>query len=160
MYENTGMRAHEMAAELIGAGIDVHAIYRRLYEGVPQGKLELLARGLSAVERFDGGLLTLTQLTREDYAVTGADESYSEGVVDHLRSVEGTAVAGLVRELLSDSAAARRKVSLRATDDRVDVSAIARAHGGGGHRRAAGFSTDLEFGELVGVLRTQLAEQL
>jgi len=160
MYENTGSRAHEMAAELIGAGIDVHAIYRRLYEGVPQGKLELLARGLSAVERFDGGLLTVTQLTREDYAVTGADESYSEGVVDHLRAVEGTAVAGLVRELLSDSAATRRKVSLRATDDRVDVSAIARALGGGGHRRAAGFSTDMEFGELVSFLRTQLAQQL
>ena len=130
-YENTGSRAHVMAADLIGAGIDVHAIYRRLYEGVPQGKLELLARGLSAVERFDGGLLTVTQLTREDYAVTGADESYSEGVVDHLRSVEGTAVAGLVRELLSDTAATRRKVSLRATDDRIDVSAIARALGGG-----------------------------
>jgi phosphoesterase RecJ-like protein len=160
MYENTGSDAHVMAAELIGAGIDVNAIYRRLYEGVPQGKLELLARGLSAVERFDGGLLTLTQLTREDYAVTGADESYSEGVVDHLRSVEGTAVAGLVRELLSDTAATRRKVSLRATDDRVDVSMIARSMGGGGHRRAAGFSTDLEFAELVAVLRTQLAEQL
>ena len=57
MYENTGSDAHVMAAELIGAGIDVHEIYRRLYEGVPQGKLELLARGLSAVERFDGGLL-------------------------------------------------------------------------------------------------------
>jgi bifunctional oligoribonuclease and PAP phosphatase NrnA len=160
MYENTGSSAHVMAADLIGAGIDVHAIYRRLYEGVPQGKLELLARGLSAVERFDGGLLTVTQLTREDYAITGADESYSEGVVDYLRSVEGTAVAGLVRELLSDGAAARRKVSLRATDDRVDVSVIARSLGGGGHRRAAGFSTDLEFGELVAVLRTKLADQL
>jgi phosphoesterase RecJ-like protein len=160
MYENTGSCAHVMAAELIAAGIDVHEIYRRLYEGVPQGKLELLARGLSAVERFDGGLLTVTQLTREDYAVTGADESYSEGVVDHLRSVEGTAVAGLVRELLSDSAATRRKVSLRATDDRVDVSAIARALGGGGHRRAAGFSTDMEFAELVAFLRARLAEQL
>ena len=160
MYENTGSSAHVMAADLIGAGIDVHAIYRRLYEGVPQGKLELLARGLSAVERFDGGLLTVTQLTREDYAVTGADESYSEGVVDHLRSVEGTAVAGLVRELLSDTAATRRKVSLRATDDRVDVSVIARSLGGGGHRRAAGFSTDLEFPELISVLRAQLADQL
>ena len=160
MYENTGAGAHEMAAALIGAGIDVHAIYRRLYEGIPQGKLELLARGLSAVERFDGGLLTLTQLTREDYAVTGADESYSEGVVDHLRSVEGTAVAGLVRELLADTAARRRKVSLRATDDRIDVSAIARASGGGGHRRAAGFSTDMEFAELVAFLRAQLAQQL
>ena len=47
MYENTGPRAHEMAADLIEAGVDVHAIYRRLFEGVPQGKLELLARGLS-----------------------------------------------------------------------------------------------------------------
>jgi phosphoesterase RecJ-like protein len=182
-----------MAAELIAAGIDVHAIYRRLYEGIPQGKLDLLARGLSAVERFDGGLLTITQLTREDYAVTGADESYSEGVVDLLRSVEGTAVAALVRELLprpegspasagglvtaslarteaspsadasplrSPAAATRRKVSLRATDDRVDVSAIARALGGGGHRRAAGFSTDMEFGELVAFLRAELAHQL
>ena len=45
MYENTGPRAHEMAAALIADGVDVHAIYRRLYEGVPQGKLRLLARG-------------------------------------------------------------------------------------------------------------------
>jgi bifunctional oligoribonuclease and PAP phosphatase NrnA len=160
MYENTGSSAHVMAAELVEAGIDVHAIYRRLYEGIPQGKLELLARGLSAVERFDAGLLTITQLTREDYAMTGADESYSEGVVDHLRSVEGTAVAGLVRELLSDAAATRRKVSLRATDDRIDVSAIARALGGGGHRRAAGFSTDMEFADLVAFVRAEIARQL
>jgi phosphoesterase RecJ-like protein len=159
MYENTGARAHRMAAELIEGGIDAHAIYRRLYEGVPQGKLDLLARGLSNVERFDDGLLTLTHLTREDYADTGADESYSEGVVDHLRAVEGTAVAGLVRDQLSNGGF-KRKVSLRATDDRVDVSRIARAGGGGGHRRAAGFSTDLEFAELVDFLRGELASQL
>jgi bifunctional oligoribonuclease and PAP phosphatase NrnA len=160
MYENTGTRAHVMAADLIAAGIDVHDIYRRLYEGVPQGKLELLARGLTGVRRFDGGLLTVTHLTREDYATTGADESYSEGVVDHLRSVAGTAVAGLVRDLLSADATTKRKVSLRATDDRVDVSRIARAQGGGGHRRAAGFSTDMEFPELVDFLRTEVADQL
>jgi phosphoesterase RecJ-like protein len=148
-----------MAPELIDGGVDVHGIYKRLYEGIPQGKLELLARGLSAVERFDGGLLTLTRLTREDYRSTGADESYSEGVVDHLRSVEGTAVAGLVRDQLGENGS-KRKVSLRATDDRVDVSRIARAAGGGGHRRAAGFSTDMEFPELVEFLRGKLAEQL
>ncbi|MGH2948452.1 MAG: DHH family phosphoesterase [Solirubrobacteraceae bacterium] len=159
MYENTGSRAHEMAAELIDGGIDVHAIYRRLYEGIPQGKLELLARGLTNVKRYDGGLLTVTHLTREDYQDTGADESYSEGVVDHLRSVEGTAVAGLVRDMLAGEGA-KRKVSLRATDDRVDVSQIARAQGGGGHRRAAGFSTDLGFPELVEFLRSALARQL
>jgi phosphoesterase RecJ-like protein len=159
MYENTGPRAHEMAAELLALGVDAHGIYRRLYEGIPQGKLDLLARGLSHVERYDGGLLTVTHLTLEDYRSTGADESYSEGVVDHLRSVEGTAVAGLVRDLLADDEF-KRKVSLRATDDRVDVSVIARTLGGGGHRRAAGFSTDLDFPELVAVLRDQLARQL
>jgi phosphoesterase RecJ-like protein len=159
MYETTGPRAHMMAAELIEDGVDVHAIYRRLYEGIPQGKLELLARGLTNVERYDGGLLTITHLTREDYQSTGADESYSEGVVDHLRSVEGTAVAGLIRDQLGNGAA-KRKVSLRATDDRVDVSAIARAGGGGGHRRAAGFSTDLELPSLIEFLRAQLAAQL
>jgi phosphoesterase RecJ-like protein len=159
MYENTGARAHRMAAGLLEAGADGHAIYKRLYEGIPQGKLELLARGLCNVERYDGGLLTVTHLTLEDYESTGADESYSEGVVDHLRSVEGTAVAGLVRDQLADGGS-RRKVSLRATDDRVDVSRIARAGGGGGHRRAAGFSTDMEFPELVEFLRGELAEQL
>ena len=159
MYENTGPQAHQMAAELIEAGVDVHAIYRRIFEGVPQGKLELLARGLSNVERFDDGLLSLTHLSADDYAATGADPSYSEGVVDHLRALEGTAVAGLVRDLPGDGEQ-RRKVSLRATDDRVDVSAIARAQGGGGHRRAAGFSTTMDYPQLVEVLRASLAEQL
>jgi bifunctional oligoribonuclease and PAP phosphatase NrnA len=158
MYENTGPRAHVMAGELIAGGLEPHEIYRHLYEGVPQAKLQLLARGLSNVERFDDGLLTVTQLTRDDYEQSGADESFSEGVVDHLRSVEGTAVAGLVREQLAGDGT--RKVSLRATDDRIDVSAIARAGGGGGHRRAAGFSTALEFPELVTFLRDQLAKQL
>jgi bifunctional oligoribonuclease and PAP phosphatase NrnA len=160
MYENTGTRAHVMAAELIDAGVAVHEIYHRLYEGIPYGKLELLARGLAHVERYDGGALTLTHLSAADYLETGAEENYSEGVVDHLRSVEGTAVAGLVRDLLGDGQEGRRKVSLRATDGRVDVSRIARAQGGGGHRQAAGFSTEMAWEELVRFLRDEVAAQL
>jgi phosphoesterase RecJ-like protein len=160
MYENTGPRAHLMAAELIEAGVDVHEIYRRLYEGIPIGKLELLARGLAHVERYDDGALTLTHLTAADYRDTGAEEDYSEGVVDHLRSVAGTAVAALVRDLLGEGQDGRRKVSLRATDERVDVSRIARAKGGGGHRQAAGFGTDLPWEELVAFLRAEVAAQL
>src|SRR5579859_5639801 len=84
MYENTGPRAHEMAADLIDAGVDVHEIYRRVYEGIPFGKLALLARGLSKVARYDGGRLTITELDAVDFAESGAEESYSEGVIDHL----------------------------------------------------------------------------
>jgi len=160
MYENTGTRAHVMAAELIDAGVDVHEMYRRLYEGIPFGKLELLARALSKVERHDDGRLTITHLTVQDYAETGAEENYSEGVVDHLRSVTGTAVAGLVRDLTGPGQDGRRKVSLRATDERIDVSAIARAKGGGGHRQAAGFGTTMAWDELIDFLRREIAAQL
>jgi bifunctional oligoribonuclease and PAP phosphatase NrnA len=160
MYENTGRRAHEMAADLISAGVDVHSIYRRIYEGIPYGKLALLARGLAKVERYDGGRLTLTRLSAEDFAQAGAEENYSEGVIDHLRSVEGTAVAALVRDRLGEEQQGRRKVSLRSSDDRIDVSRIARAQGGGGHRQAAGFNTSLSWEELVEFLRGEVAAQL
>jgi phosphoesterase RecJ-like protein len=160
MYENTTAAAHRMAAELIELGVDVHGVYRRLYEDLPFGRVELLAKALSRVSRYDGGVLTMTNLTRADYEETGSVETDSEGVVDHIRAVEGTAVAALVRELLSADRVGVQKVSLRSTDGRVDVSRIARAFGGGGHRQAAGFSTDLSLEDLVERLRAEVREQL
>jgi phosphoesterase RecJ-like protein len=163
MYENTGERAHLMAAELIAAGVDVGAIYRRLYEDMPYSKLELLALGLANLSRHDDGRLTFTIVHREDFLAADAEESYSEGLIDHLRSVQGTKVAAVARELLApgnDIEPIRKKVSLRATDGEVDVSVIARAGGGGGHRQAAGFTTELSEEELVAFLREQVALQL
>jgi bifunctional oligoribonuclease and PAP phosphatase NrnA len=160
MYENTGASAHRMAAELHEAGIDAQAIYRQLYENIPAAKLDLLARGLANMQRFDGGALSLSYLSRADYTASGAEEGYSEGVVDHLRALDGTVVAALVRDQLAPGREGMRKISLRASDDRVDVSAIARRYGGGGHRRAAGFSTDAGMPELVEFLRRAVAEQL
>jgi phosphoesterase RecJ-like protein len=157
MYENTGARAHLMAAELIEAGVDVAAVYRRLYQDLPFPRLQLLARALAGVRRYDNGRLTVAHLTRGDFGETGALESDSEGVVDHLRSVEGTAVAALIRDLVDRNA---RKVSLRSTDGVVDVSVIARSLGGGGHRQAAGATTELPLEQLIHQIRAGVAEQL
>ncbi|MGE5635351.1 MAG: DHH family phosphoesterase, partial [Nocardioidaceae bacterium] len=64
------------------------------------------------------------------------------------------------RDLLADERHGMRKVSLRSTDGRVDVSRIARALGGGGHRQAAGFTTALPYPELVEQLRSEVRRQL
>ena len=104
--------------------------------------------------------MTIAHLTKQDYEATGALETDSEGVVDHMRAVEGTRVAVLVRELLSEDRDGMRKVSLRATDGSVDVSRLARAFGGGGHPQAAGFSTAVPYPELIERLREQVREQL
>jgi phosphoesterase RecJ-like protein len=158
MFENTTPSAHRMAADLIAAGVEPQEVHQRLYEGLPFSRIQLLARALASVQRFDDGAITLTHLTRDDFHLSEAKESDSEGIVDHMRQVEGTLVAALVRELLDD--AGRRKVSLRATDGRIDVSKIAREFGGGGHRQAAGFTTDIPLSELVERLRTEVSAQL
>jgi phosphoesterase RecJ-like protein len=160
MYENTGSRAHRMAAELIEVGTEPHTIYRQVYENVPYGKLALLARGLAKVERYDSGRLTVTELSAEDFAAAGAAESYSEGVIDHLRAVQGTAVAALVRDRITAEGKPERKVSLRSSDERIDVSRIARVQGGGGHPQAAGFGTTMGWNELMDFLRREIAAQL
>jgi bifunctional oligoribonuclease and PAP phosphatase NrnA len=160
MYENTSPEAHRMAAELIEAGVEPHQVHRRLYEDLPFRRLQLLQRALASVERHDDGSITIAHVVKDDYAATGASEQDSEGIVDHMRAVEGTAVAVLVRELLSEDRDGMHKVSLRATDGRVDVSRIAREFGGGGHPQAAGFSTPLPFDQLVERLRAQVRGQL
>ncbi len=159
MYTNTSSRSHQMAAELMEAGLDAHAVYRRLYEELPYARLLLLSRALNALRRYDDGVVTATYLTRADFEETGSVETDSEGIVDHLRAVQGTKVAVLVRDLLADDRTGVRKLSLRATDGTVDVSRIAREFGGGGHPQAAGFTTALPYPELVEKLREHVREQ-
>ncbi len=158
-YENTTPNSHRMAAALLECGIDVHAIFRRLYENVPVAKLQLLGRVLNRIERHDDGRLTLSYILRSDYEETGADENYSEGIVDHIRALQGTTVAALVREQLKEGRDGVMKVSLRASKDEVDVSVIARKEGGGGHRQAAGFSTTRSLPELTEFLRREIEAQ-
>ena len=159
MYENTDAHTHRVAAELIEAGVDVDDTYRRLYEHVPLEKLRLVARALEGIQLHCDGRLVVSSITAADYEQTGASEEMTEGVIDHLRSIEGTKVAAVVRDL-GDRGQAARKVSLRSSDGEADVSAIARKNGGGGHKRAAGFSTDLELDELIAFLCGEVVSQL
>jgi phosphoesterase RecJ-like protein len=159
MYENADARSHRMAAGLIEAGVDVNDTYRRLYEHAPLEKLKLLAAALERIELRDDGRLAVTYITSDDYRSTGATEALTEGIIDHVRTIDGTQVAAVVRDL-SETGRAARKVSMRSTDGRIDVSAIARVHGGGGHRRAAGFGTDLPYAQVVEFLIGEIETQL
>jgi phosphoesterase RecJ-like protein len=127
---------------------------------MPLARLQLLGRALGKIERYDFGVLSLAVLDVADFEAVGAEPSHSEGIIDELRKLSGTKVAMLVREIPSGPREGQWKASLRATDDDVDVSVIAREHGGGGHRRAAGFTTTLALDELIAGLRSAIAAQL
>ena len=156
-YTNTTPKALRLAAELVEAGADVHKVFQGVYESVQFAKLKLLARALERAKIYEGGGLVISYLLRSDFAEVGAAEPYSEGVIDYLRAVEGADMAALIREPPRGGSPARR-VSLRASLDELDVSAIARKAGGGGHRQAAGFSSDGSIAELTDFSVREFAE--
>src|SRR5881398_18562 len=147
-YTNTTPKALRLAAELVEAGADVHRVFQGVYESVEFAKLKLLARALDRAEVYEGGRLVVSYLLRSDFTELNAPEAYSEGIIDYLRAVEGASMAALIREPPRREGPARR-VSLRSSDDELDVSAIARLSGGGGHRQAAGFSSEASIEEVT-----------
>jgi phosphoesterase RecJ-like protein len=155
-YTNTSPKSLRLAAELVEAGADVHGIFRQVYETVQFAKLKLLARALERARLYEGGRLVISHLVRDDFAEVGAEEPYSEGIIDYLRQVEGAELVALIREPPTDGGPTRR-ISLRSSRDEVDVSAIAREAGGGGHRQAAGFSSELPVEEIVAFIRREFA---
>ena len=157
-YSNTTPKSLRLAAELVEAGADVHAVFQQVYESVEFAKLKLLARALDRARVLEGGRIVVSHLLRTDFAEVGAVEPYSEGIIDYLRAVEGSELAVLIREPPRDDGPVRR-VSLRASIDELDVSAIARLFGGGGHRQAAGFSSEKSIDEITELIRQGFVAQ-
>jgi len=157
-YTNTSSKAHQLAAELLDAGADVHRVFQGVYESVAFAKLKLLARALEHAQVLEGGRLIVSVLYRSDFADAGAEEPFSEGIIDHLRAVEGSDMVALIREPPTTDGPTRR-VSLRTTVEDIDVSAIARKGGGGGHRQAAGFSSEASVEEILDLIHREYLAQ-
>ena len=147
-YTNTSPKAMRLAAFLIERGADVHKVFQGVYESVEFAKLKLLARALEHAQVYEGGRVVVSYLARDDFSDVSAPEPYAEGIIDYLRAVQGADMSVLIREPPRRNGPARR-VSLRASVDELDVSAIARKSGGGGHRQAAGFSSESSIEEIT-----------
>jgi phosphoesterase RecJ-like protein len=153
-YANTTPKSLRLAADLVEAGADIQTVFRRVYETVQLAKLKLLARALEHARVYEGGRLVVSSLVRSDFAAAGAEEPYSEGIIDSLRAIDGSELVALIREPPTAGGPMHR-VSLRSSSSDLDVSAIARKSGGGGHVQAAGFSSELPVDEIVEFLRRE-----
>jgi len=155
-YSNTTPKALRLAADLVEAGADLQRIFQGVYESMQFAKVKLLARALDRATLHEEGRVVVSYLLRDDFGAVGAEEPYSEGIIDVLRAIEGAELAALIREPPRDGNPPR-KISLRSSTDRVDVSAIARKSDGGGHRQAAGFSSDCSIEEITAFIVAEFA---
>jgi bifunctional oligoribonuclease and PAP phosphatase NrnA len=157
-YTNTTPKALRLAAELVEAGANVHQVFQDVYENVAFAKIKLVARALEKARVYEGGRVIVSDLERTDFAAAGAEEPFAEGIIDYLRAVEGAEIVALIREPPTQNGPTRR-VSLRTRAEGIDVSAIARKSGGGGHRQAAGFSSEATTDEIIEFIRREYLEQ-
>jgi bifunctional oligoribonuclease and PAP phosphatase NrnA len=158
-YANTTPKTLRVAAELVEAGANVHRVFQTVYENVAFAKLKLLARALEHARVYEGGRMIVSHLERSDFEAAGAEEPFSEGIIDYLRAVEGAEIAALIREPPTQNGPLRR-VSLRTRAEEIDVSAIARKSGGGGHPQAAGFSSESSVEEITEFVRREFLAQM
>jgi bifunctional oligoribonuclease and PAP phosphatase NrnA len=156
-YTNTTPKAHALAIELMGQGVVPQDIYRRIYESVPFERQQLIGKALVRAQRYEDDRMIASYLLRSDFEELGVGEEYAEGVIDQLRAVKGIELAMTIREPPEPPGAPRR-ISMRSATDALDVSAIARKRGGGGHPRAAGFSTDESIEEIIEFVRSEFAD--
>ena len=139
-YSNATPAAFEAAAALVREGAHPEQVAQWLYESQPVAVVRLLGEMLQTLALHHGGRIATVRLDPEMFARAGAAAGDSEGLIDHPRSIAGVDAVALIRRREDGS----HKVSLRSRGE-VDVEKIARHHGGGGHRNAAGYA--LEAGE-------------
>ncbi|MEO6873078.1 MAG: bifunctional oligoribonuclease/PAP phosphatase NrnA [Chthoniobacterales bacterium] len=133
-YPNTTDRTFEIAADILRCGIDVGRLSKQLYESYPRRRIELL-RVLLDRMRFDAdgkvASFSLPLATAHEIGVIPED---NEGLIDHLRAIQGVIIAIFLEELEDGKV----RVSMRSKDDRADVCEICKSFKGGGHKLAAG----------------------
>lgn len=153
-HASTTPAAHLMAARLLAVGLDPERIARELWDRSPFGYLRLLGMVLERA-RLEPGTgpagLVWTFVTRADRAACGLPYDEVEGMIDVIRRTDDADMAVILKE--DDDGA--WQVSTR-SKGAVDVARVCAALGGGGHVRAAGFTSHLTVEQTMTGLRALL----
>ena len=132
-HSNSTPKIHHAAADLIAQGVHPARTFNALYQTATPAKLKLFGRAMGGLQLRDEGRFAYVSVTRADLTACGATHEDLDELVEEPRKLLGVEVAAL----FSETADGQAKVSLRSRE-RVDVNAVCRQFGGGGHRLASG----------------------
>jgi phosphoesterase RecJ-like protein len=153
-YSNTSPRTHRLAAELLEAGVKPYAVAQQLFDSYTPQSLRLLSAGLARIQLLAEGRLGLVVIERGLIASCGAQDEDAAGIINYVRGLKGVEAAAVLRE-----GEGQHRVSLRSRG-RVDVAAVARPFGGGGHAAAAGLTLSGELKPALAALTSALEAAL
>jgi phosphoesterase RecJ-like protein len=150
-YTGVTPRTHATAAFLLQRGVDVADVSQKLYESFPFSYLKVLGRALDRARLETDPVFVVSHLTQDDLAEFAISWDDTDDVINTIRAIRDCDVALLLKQREDG----RWKGSLR-SKGATDVGAIAQHLGGGGHRLAAGFDSELGFDETIEAVRREL----
>lgn len=137
-YQNADSEAFAAAALLVNHGASPAELSLNVYQNFSLEFLHLKSVVMGRITTFSKGRIAYSYATEADIRRTGASLDECDGLIDVVRSVAGSEVALFLKEVPGG----RVRGNLRAKTDDHDISPIARALGGGGHKAAAGFTVE------------------
>ena len=153
-FLNVTPRTFELAARLQRLGAAPAPIAELVFENRSFASVKLLGRALQSLRVSSDGRVAWAHVTAQDFEELGANDSETEGVVNHVRSIQNVQVGILFREIPGRKV----RISLRARDG-SDVNKIANAFGGGGHKLAAGCALEPPLDEVERVVLAEACRQ-
>ena len=133
-YATTRPFTYHTAAELVTKGANLARICEEVYQSYPLSRVKLQKHLYNSFKLIANNKIAYFWIRHTDYDKAGAIPDESEGLIDHIRDIQGVKVACLFEEIEPEIT----RISLRSKLPELDVSTIAVSFGGGGHQSAAG----------------------
>ncbi|MCI9365976.1 MAG: bifunctional oligoribonuclease/PAP phosphatase NrnA [Clostridia bacterium] len=131
-YEGVTTETFEIASKLLGLGVNLSGIYKKVMQVKTKANFELTKVIMDRMEFFENGKIAFTYITKKDEEKFSVEPGDHEGLVEIGRDIEGVEVSIFIRETEKGF-----KTSLR-SNEYVNVAEVAAIFSGGGHIKAAG----------------------
>ena len=154
-YSNTDNEVFEIASKLMLSGAELTSISDNIYGSIPLNAIKLQSEVLNRIELYEDEKLVVSYVLQEDYQNYNIDSSETDFLIDSIRLVKESNIALLLKEQQDKSF----KGSLRSRNE-LDVQQIASLFGGGGHKAASGFSTNLSMEEIKNKVKNAIKSQV
>ena len=154
-YSNTNRKCFEVMAELTDWGIDINKVSVCIYENQRIQEIRIRNRALDHMTMVSGGRGAITYVTKDDLEELEVREGETDSVVNVMRSIGGVEIVAFLKEKVHNVI----RVSFRAKSA-ADVSKLALAHKGGGHRKAAGCTLYMPITEAVELISAEVEKAL
>jgi len=156
-FSNTSERSFLIASKLIKYGINIGDISKKIFDTNSIEKTKLIGMAINKLSFYHNNEIAIVTFKKEEYMKINATEEMFDGIVQIPRNVKGVRVAAIIKETINNSI----KVNLRSNDNLVDVSKIALVNNGGGHEKAAGYtSNEKNIDKTLKKLLTEIKKQI